>query len=137
MLTTILTVAPLVFLDAKEDYYPSDIAIHVARTYPTMNYTAVDYGSDPLTLDNLDSLNSLGGSDIYLASTKDLTRLPKFIRGRKPHPKTLQTRRAKSCAVILADKGDEIVDAFYMYFYSFNQGPSLEGHELGDHLGDW
>lgn len=130
-------VAPLVFLDVKDQFRPSDIGVHVARTHPTLNFTAVDYGSDPLTLDNLDSLNSLGGSKIYLTSTKDLTRIPKFLHGRPPQPRTLQTKRAKSCAVILADKGDGIEDAFYMYFYSFNQGPTLEGHELGDHLGDW
>ena len=39
--------------------------------------------------------------------------------------------------IIVVDKGNGIVDAFYMYFYSFNQGPSVYGHELGDHLGDW
>lgn len=124
-------------MDTHDEYFPSDLATHIKNTHPEVKFKAVEKVSDPLTLANLDSLNKLGGSDMYLTSNEDVTKLPAYLHGSRPDPKTLQTTDAKSCAVILVDRGNEIVDAFYMYFYTFNQGPILGGHELGDHLGDW
>jgi hypothetical protein len=72
-----------------------------------------------------------------LTSNEDVTKLPEYLRGNLPDSKTLKTVDAKSCAVIIVDKGNDILDAYYMYFYTFNQGPSVAGYELGDHLGDW
>jgi hypothetical protein len=112
------------------------MAYHVSKTRPTFNFTSISQAS-PLTLDNLDSLNEFGGKEVYLTSRSDVTKLPKYLHGQKPNAKTLQTEGAVSCVIIVVDKGNGIVDAFYMYFYSFNQGPSVYGHELGDHLGDW
>lgn len=85
----------------------------------------------------LNSVNRSAGEDIYLTSTEDVTQLPRFLRGRKPDAKTLRTEKAVSCAVVVVEKGDGVVDAFYMYFYTFNRGPSVYGHVIGDHLGDW
>jgi hypothetical protein len=85
----------------------------------------------------LDTLNDLGGEDVYLTSNEDLGKIPNYLHGQAPNKKTLQTEEAVSTVVIVVDKGDGIVDAFYMYFYTFNQGPTVYGHELGDHLGDW
>jgi hypothetical protein len=124
-------------LDAHDKYFPSDLATHVQNTHPEINFKKIDAGSDPLGLENLDSLNKLGGSKIYLTSDEDVTKLPKYLHGERPNSKTLKTTDAKSCAVILVDKGSGITDAFYMYFYTFNQGPNVSGNELGDHLGDW
>jgi hypothetical protein len=90
-----------------------------------------------LTLDNLDLLNNLGGEDIHLTSNSELAMIPKYLHGKAPSRKTLQTENAISSVITVVDKGDWILDAFYMYFYSFNQGPSVYGNELGDHLGDW
>lgn len=137
LLTDIGVVAPLVFLDTHDLYFPSDLAIHLKNTHPEVNFTKIDHGSDPLTLENLDSINNLGGKDIFLTSNDDVTQLPDYLHGNLPDSKTLKTVDARSCAVIVADKGNGIKDAFYMYFYTFNQGPSVSGHELGDHLGDW
>lgn len=133
----VLTYAPLVFLDTHDLYFPSDLAIHLKNTHPEVNFTKIDHGSDPLTLENLDSINNLGGKDIFLTSNDDVTQLPDYLHGNLPDSKTLKTVDARSCAVVVADKGNGIKDAFYMYFYTFNQGPSVSGHELGDHLGDW
>ena len=50
---------------------------------------------------------------------------------------TFETVDAKSCAIIINDHGNGIVDAFYMYFFAFNQGETVFGQVLGDHVGDW
>ena len=113
------------------------MAKHLENTHPTINFTALTGGPDPLTLDNLNELNKLGGEDIFLSSIEDVTTLPKFLHGQEPNQVTYRTDNAKSCVVIVVDKGDGIIDAFYMYWYIFNDGPSALGHQVGNHLGDW
>lgn len=129
--------APFVFLDKNDAYFPSDLAAHIANTHPTMNFTSIDGAPSNLTLDNLDQLNALGREDVYLASIEPLISFPPYMVGQKPDAKTLQTTGAVSCAIIVAEKADGVVDVFYMYFYSFNDGPSALGHKAGNHLGDW
>jgi hypothetical protein len=129
--------APFVFLDKDEKYFPSDLAAHLANTYPAVNFTRVSGAPEALTLDNLDVLKELGGEDIYLTSTSPLMDMPAFMAGQKPHPRTLQTTHATSCVVVVVEKGSGVVDAFYMYFYSFNDGPTALGRKVGNHLGDW
>jgi hypothetical protein len=130
-------VAPLVFLDKVDAYYPSDMAAHLTNTHPTLNFTSIEGAPNPLTLHNLDKLNDLGGDKLYLTSTSNVMNLPKFLNGQAPHHKTLQTHNAKSCVIVVVEKGDAIVDAFYIYFYTFNAGPTALGHVVGNHLGDW
>lgn len=74
---------------------------------------------------------------MYLTSTQKLMSFPDFMKGQKPDAKTLRTEGAVSCAVIVVAKEKGVVDVFYMYFYSFNDGPSALGHQVGNHLGDW
>lgn len=130
-------IAPLVFLDSKDKYFPSDLATHLKNTHAEVNFKSVEGAPEILTLENLGSLNKSGGANVYLTSNEDVTTLPTFLTAHPPDPKTLATTDAKSSAIILVDKGDGVTDAFYMYFYTFNQGPTFAGHELGDHLGDW
>jgi hypothetical protein len=127
----------LVFLDKGDIFYPSDMAAHVSNTHPTLNFTSVKDAPEPLTLDNLNDLNVLGGDNVYLTSRPLLTELPKYLHGQKPNKKTLQTKNTVSCVVALANKEDGILDAFYIYFYTFNEGPTALGHRVGNHLGDW
>jgi len=113
------------------------MALHVASTHPTLNFTAIEGAPDHLTLDNLNGLNELGGEDVCLTSTATLTVLPKYLHGHAPNKNTLQTENAVSCVVALVNKEEGILDAFYMYFYTFNEGPNALGHRVGNHLGDW
>lgn len=53
---------------------------------------------------------------------------------------------ARSCAggrsdapavLIVLDKGNGVVDAFWFYFYSYNLGNEVFGVRFGNHVGDW
>lgn len=105
--------APLVYLDSTETYQPSDIAAQLVNTHPTVNGTvAITNGPSPLTLDDLDQLNSLGGNTVYLASNDDFTQDPEWLKGVKPDADG-KTDGATSSAIIVHDKGDGVLDAFY------------------------
>jgi hypothetical protein len=110
----------------------------VTNTNPTVNFTTIDVKQAPLTLDNLDALNSYGdaGKDVYLTSIADVTTYPKWLNGVPPDADG-KTNGATSCAIIVNDHGVGFVDVFYMYFYAYNLGNTVLFHELGDHIGDW
>lgn len=131
--------APLVWLDQQEAYFPSDMLAQVQNTHPTVNYTAVTDAPSPLTLSNLDSLNSFGGDsgkNVYLTSNVDVTTKPSWLKGVIPNTSG-KTLNATSAAIIVNDHGSGNVDVFYMYFYAYNMGNTVLGQELGDHIGDW
>lgn len=115
---------------------PSDIGAQLVHTRPEVNVTAVQGAPSPLTLDNLDSLNALGGKNVYLTSLDDVSQNPAWSNGVKPDS-TGKTNGAISNAVIVNDHGAGNVDAFYMYFYAFNGGPFVIDQIVGNHVGDW
>ena len=67
-----------------------------------------------LNLDNLDQLNAFTdqGKTVYLTSNEDFTKDPSWIKGIRPDV-TGKTSDAISAAVIVADKGNGMVDVFY------------------------
>lgn len=117
---------------------PSDIGAQVTNSRPKLEFADLAGVPSPLTLDNLDDLNNFGnkGLNIYLTSNDDITQDPQWIKGVKPNADG-KTEGAKSCAVIVVDKGNGTVDAFYMYFYAFNFGGIVLAKNLGNHVGDW
>jgi hypothetical protein len=86
----------------------------------------------PLTLYNLDQLNSLGkdGEDIYLTSKDDISKTPNWSTGVLPDADG-KTSNAVSSVVVVVEKGYGIVDAFYFYFYAYNWGGIVLGKNLG------
>jgi hypothetical protein len=134
--TAVLTFspAPLVYIYSKERYMPSDISAQLAHTIPKVKSAPLPTNASipTLTLENLHELNRFGngGVDIYLTSKDDVTENPAWLDGIKPGPDG-KIPNAKTCTVIVADKGNGTVDAFYIYFYAFNWG----GVVLGDNLG--
>ena len=124
--------APLLHLHSKDPYRPSSIAAQLANTTPKFNFIPVPIPNAPLTLDNLDQLNTIGGKDIYLTSNDDITTNPKWLEGEKDW-----TNGEKSGAIVVVDKGEGVVDAFYFYFFAFNWGGVVLEKQLGDHVGDW
>ncbi len=137
--------APLVYLDQNELYLPSDIGTQLKHTTPTINFTAIKNAPSPLTLSNLNELDpiasctadDIGGCPLYLTSNDNVASNPSWLYGVSPDPVTGETVGAKSCAIIVTDHGNGVVDAFYMYFYAFNLGLTVLGQVLGDHVGDW
>ncbi|CCD55659.1 hypothetical protein ACHAPC_005269 [Botrytis cinerea] len=130
--------APIVWLDQSEMYFPSDIYAQVLNTKPYVNRSLIpeDTLPSPLNLETIDKLNNWG-LDVYLTSTVDITTSPSYLTGVVPSSTTGRTQDAISCSVILTDHGDGLVDVFYMYFYAYNQGNTVLGQELGNHIGDW
>ncbi|KAL8728867.1 MAG: hypothetical protein Q9166_005107 [cf. Caloplaca sp. 2 TL-2023] len=132
----VLDYAPKVWIQSQDPYFPSDIGAQLAHTKPQVNFNVVNGAPNPLTLDNLASLNDLGGANVYLTSVDDITKNPSWLKGVKPDGNG-KTNGAISCAVIVNDHGSGNVDAYYMYFYAYNQGNTVFGQEIGDHVGDW
>lgn len=124
------------YLHSADAYYPSDVGAQVTNTEPEINYETVVGAPSPLTLDNLDQLNGLGSSEIYLTSRTDITTNPSWLYGVKPDS-TGKIVGATPCVIIVNDHGDGTVDAFYMYFYAYNWGGKVLGRNLGNHVGDW
>ena len=114
-----MSLAPIVYLHSTETYFPSDLSAQLANTRPEINYEVVSGAPSPLTLNNLDSLNALGGSSIYLTSIDDTTSSPQpqWLKGVIPDS-TGKTDGAVSCSIIVCDYGNGTVDAYYMYFYA-------------------
>ncbi|KAH7325920.1 hypothetical protein B0I35DRAFT_421487 [Stachybotrys elegans] len=69
-----------------------------------------------------------------------------FDRPRRIHPRDVLPRGHKPDAdgrsdapavLVLVDKGDGILDAFWFFFYSYNLGQTVLGIRFGNHVGDW
>lgn len=137
--TTDSSPAPLVYLSSKDAYRPASPAATLVNTRPQIAHQDVAFPNSPLTLANLRQLNNVGakgGADVYLASSADITTNPAWLNGIQPAVDG-STSDEKTCAVIVVEKGNSIVDAFYMYFWAFNWGGVVLGNQLGDHVGDW
>ncbi|CAA9965410.1 DUF946 domain containing protein [Pyrenophora teres f. maculata] len=131
----VLKYAPVVYLHSTETYFPTDIQTFLDHTTPRVNFTEVTGPSKPLTTSNLNQM----GSDVWLTSNDDVTKDPAWIKGTKPNAQG-KTDRAITAAVIVNDKGNGNVDAFYMYFTAYNYGGEVIGWSIlnfGNHVGDW
>ncbi len=115
---------------------PSDIGSQLAHTVPKVKGVVVAKAPTPLTLNNLDQLNALGGNGVWLTSKEGIQAYPKWFYGVAPD-ENRNTNNAVSCAIVTVDKGTGVLDAFYFYFYALNQGNKVIGLEFGTHVGDW
>ncbi|CEJ57150.1 hypothetical protein PMG11_05855 [Penicillium brasilianum] len=130
--------APLVWLHSQDAYRPGDMQAQLDHTTPEVNWTAIQGAPSPLTLNNLDQLNSLGNTSVYLTSHEGITASPEpaWFRGIMPDAEG-RISNGTGCAIIVVDHGKGNVDAFYFYFYPYNKGDIVLGMEFGDHIGDW
>ncbi|KAF2823080.1 hypothetical protein CC86DRAFT_75920 [Ophiobolus disseminans] len=131
--TYVLEHAPLLYLHSKDPYRPSSIAAQLTNTHPEVNFKPIAVPNPPLRLDRLDQLNNVGGENVYLTSNEDATTNPAWLEGQK----TYGNEDDKTGVVVVVDKGEGVVDAFYFYFWAFNWGGIVLGKQLGDHVGDW
>ncbi|OQE09263.1 hypothetical protein PENVUL_c007G02553 [Penicillium vulpinum] len=134
----VLEYAPLVWLHSQETYMPSDIQQQLDNTRPNVNWTAIEGVQSPLNLNNLDILNQMGNTSVFLTSPEGIEANPEpaWFRGIRPDLQG-RTGDGTGCAIIIADRGNATVDVFYFYFYAFNKGNKVLGLEFGDHIGDW
>ncbi|KAF3926109.1 hypothetical protein ABW21_db0201133 [Orbilia brochopaga] len=137
-----LDYAPLIRLHSSDPYRPSDIGSMLANTQPKVNNQPVSGAPSPLTLDNLDSLNGLGGRSVYLTALKSPASDDQqaWLKGVAPDTNG-KTNGAVSAAVIVNQKDERNTDVFYFYFYNYNAAPPITilGLNLvfGNHVGDW
>jgi hypothetical protein len=122
--------APIVFLYSGDPYRPADIANQLANTEPKVDFEVVS--DQILTLDNLATLNDLGGANLYLTSKIKPDLKPKYLEGVLPDDDG-KTDGAVSSTIIVNDHRNGTVDAFYFYFYAFDRGAL----NIGNHVGDW
>ncbi|KAJ5464287.1 hypothetical protein N7475_007422 [Penicillium sp. IBT 31633x] len=134
----VLEYAPLVWLHSEETYMPSDIQQQLDHTKPYVNWTIIEGVQSPLTINNLDTLNSLGNESVYLTSAEGIEASPEpaWFRGIRPGSQG-RTGNGTGSVIIVTDRGNQTVDAFYFYFYAFNRGGRVLGLEFGNHIGDW
>lgn len=136
--TFVLDYAPLVWLHSQDPYRPSSIGQQLVHTTPMVDWKPVQGAPSPLTLDNLDALNELGNASVYLTSSEgaDADPQPPWFTGTAPNEKGETIDTVSSC-VILVDKSNGTLDAFYFYFFAYNQGNTVLDMEFGNHVGDW
>ena len=60
--------------------------------------------------------------------------LQKMSRKHQPTP---AGRSSAPAILIVVEKDDGIVDAFWFFFYSYNLGPKVLNIRFGNHVGDW
>ncbi|PNP48436.1 hypothetical protein TGAMA5MH_00474 [Trichoderma gamsii] len=137
----VIDYAPIIALDKNEVLFPSDIGKQILNTVPEVNFTKVGEKLRPLTLDNLNQLNKLGNTSVFLTAKEDVTDLarePTWVHGVKPNAQG-ETVGAVSCAIILRTHPDNssVIDAFYFYFFALNNGGHVLGIPEDFHVADW
>ena len=149
----VLEYAPLVYLDEDEEYWPGDMGQHLLHTTPELNYEPIqELLRTTMNLTNLDMLNHYEkGRPVYLTSNDNPADDPPWLNGEENIPSSIPEQGAYSVAsfsakggyskapavLIVVNKGNGIVDAFWFFFYSFNQGNSVLTLTWGNHIGDW
>jgi hypothetical protein len=63
--------------------------------------------------------------------------LHKRYSGKKIHDDAAGGRSDAPAILVVIDKGNGIIDAFWFYFYSFNLGNTVVNVRFGNHVGDW
>jgi hypothetical protein len=134
----VIDYAPLVYLYSEERYRPYDIREFVTHFHVTHPNGSVVPGTETdMTLGKLGELS--GNEDLYLTANEDFDTDPNWITGIKNKPSLIDGEiKDAPATLIVVDKGNGWVDAYWFYFYSFNLGPFVMGAgPYGNHVGDW
>ena len=111
----VITYAPLSYLHSSEQYWPSDVASHLTKVTPQIDFKTVGPTPTLQTLSSLTNNVSLTANDNIL---KHNTPFFTSVNG-KPADSGLSGAPG---TIIVVEKSGGIVDAFYFYFYSWNYG---------------
>ena len=153
--------APLVHLFSNEQFWPCDMAEHLHHTTPELNFAPIEGQRRVLNLSNLDLLNKYdNGRHVFLTSNDNVEDRPDWLKGEenipsdffKDLPTTATTSRIARrgskpishggqsdapAVLVIVDKGNGILDAFWFFFYSYNLGNVVLNVRFGNHVGDW
>ncbi|TCD60941.1 Vacuolar protein sorting-associated protein 62 [Steccherinum ochraceum] len=121
--------APISHLFSQEKAMPSDIAVHLTHVVPQINFTNT---SSSVTFQSIGSL----GSDVFLTSMDPVETSPAWLNTTDNKPNAIGFTVAPA-TIIAVEKPGGILDAYYFYFYSFDEGNPGPGHPPGNHIGDW
>ncbi|CCE61648.1 hypothetical protein TPHA_0A05740 [Tetrapisispora phaffii CBS 4417] len=149
----VIDFCPLVHLHTEEEYWPSDIADYVKNfnlTDATGNIILGGTSENPLSLKDLKAYYKLkhknkkskkdkfiSSSSVVMTSIDDFDKDPDWLIGHRPKFGTGYIKKGPAVLVVV-DKGNGWVDAFWFYFYPFNWGPYvMGGGPWGNHVGDW
>lgn len=141
----VIDYCPLVHLYSEERYWPSDVSefIHNFQITtddgdvvkpPVLNLKDLTEGFFGQSGQNNMTIPS---KETYLTSLDDFDSDPRWLLGHTPEYGTGYIKNAPA-VLIVVDKGNGWVDAYWFYFYAFNLGPFIMGYgPWGNHVGDW
>lgn len=138
--------SPMVHLYSEERYLPYDVAEFTKHFWVGWrNGSVVSEHCDLATLAALAKNDSMAqdpgdqaSADQFLYARSDFDKDPDYITGRVNQPRLSDGYVDAPTPVVVVDKGNGWVDAYWFYFYSFNLGPFVMGHgPYGNHVGDW
>ncbi|KAL8981255.1 MAG: hypothetical protein Q9177_005629 [Variospora cf. flavescens] len=141
------------------------MAEHLEHVTPHLNYTPISASPSDCNISSLNKLNQYnGGRFIYLMSDDNVEERPDWLGGEKNIPisqdesfhqrpggqqnqqQTIKPgkrgrvsggRSDAPAVLVIVDKGDGVVDAFWFFFYSYNLGNKVFSVRFGNHIGDW
>lgn len=129
---------PIVYLYTEELYLPYDIEDYVKHFKLQTKEKQVVL--EDVTLQGLSNCSKhFNTSDLFLTSKFEFDNDPLWLTGKynKPNLNNGEIKNASSILIVV-EKGNDWIDAYWFYFYSFNQGPFVMGKgPYGNHLGDW
>lgn len=133
----VIDYAPLVHLYSEERYWPYDVKEFVEHFTITYSNGTLVNGTENVNISMLGDLPKK--PNLYMTSNEDFDTDPEWITGSKNKPSLVNGEIKNAPAtLIVVDKGNGWVDAFWFYFYSFNLGPFVMGSgPYGNHVGDW
>ncbi|THH00127.1 hypothetical protein EW026_g2352 [Hermanssonia centrifuga] len=123
----VLQFAPISHLFSGESQWPADVATHLTHVVPEVNMSKI---ANSVTMSTISGL----ASDVFLSSLDPLNSNPSWFGGNGPPDASGLT--SAPATIIAVEKPGGIIDAFYFYFYSFDEGTFL-GIQAGSHVGDW
>lgn len=132
---------PLVHLYSEETYWPADISEFIKHfDVRAANGTVIEEA--PVDLCDLKanfkySEGSIPSGETFLTSLDDFDKDPSWLLGHEPNYGSGEIAKAPAILIVV-DKGNGWVDAYWFYFYAFNLGPFIMGYgPWGNHVGDW
>lgn len=107
---SLLTIeAPILWLSKNDQYNPSDIAAQVVHTIPKVGGNPVQGLPASLSLWNLDQLNRLGGTSVFLSAREGPASNAAWLKGVTPDANG-KTNGAVSSTIITVDRGGGVLD---------------------------